>query len=292
MSRLGTMLPDDELLLWPELGDPAEVEFVIGWRLPRATMQSLVDLRAVLSLSAGAEQWQLDGMPDVPVVRLADPAMSSEMAGYAVHWVMRHQRRFDLVIDQQRRKEWSEPDSTPAWGYDVGILGYGTIGATIGQAFGELGYRISGWSRSRRSEPGVTHYAGAEQLDGFLAGVDAVVNVLPSTPETTRLLDRDRLAAMRPGSILVNLGRGTVLDEEALIDALDDGPLGAAVLDVTDPEPPSADSPLWTHPGVVLTPHIAGRTRLETSSELVVANIERIRRGEDPYPLLDRSRGY
>ena len=292
LDRLGPMLPDDDLLLWPETGEPSEVEFVIAWRLPRAAMQEFVNLQAVLSLSAGAEQWQSEGMPDVPVVRLADPAMSKEMAGYAVHWVMRHQRRFAEIIAQQRRGEWSEPPSTPAWDYDVGILGYGTIGATIGHAFRELDYRVSGWSRSGPSEPGVTHYAGTEQLDDFLGSVDAVVNVLPSTPETTGLLTGDRLAAMRPGSVLVNLGRGTVLDEDALIEALDDGPLGAAVLDVTDPEPPAADSPLWSHPAVVLTPHIAGRTRLETSSELVVDNITRIRNGQDPSPLLDRSRGY
>lgn len=292
IERLGAMLPDDELRLWPDTGDAATVEFAIAWRLPRATMHSFTNLRAVLSLSAGAEQWQQEGMPDVPIVRLADPAMSSEMAAYAVHWVMHHQRRFDVILEQQRQGIWDEPPSTPAWDYNVGVLGYGTIGMTIGHAFKQLGYQVSGWSRSGRSEPGVTHYAGAEQLVEFLGAVDAVVNVLPSTPETTKLLDRPRLAAMRPGSVLVNIGRGTVLDEFALVEALDGGPLGAAVLDVTDPEPPPADSPLWNHPGVVLTPHVAGRTRLETSSELVVANIARIRSGEEPFPLLDRSVGY
>ena len=130
------------------------------------------------------------------------------------------------------------------------------------------------------------------QLEAFLGDCDAVIDVLPSTDETRHVLDAERLAQFTEGSLLVNIGRGTTVDEVALLDALDSGPIAAAVLDVTDPEPPAEDSPLWQHPKVTLTPHVAGRTRLETSVALVVANIARIRSGEAPFPLLDRTRGY
>lgn len=292
LAHLGTLLPDDDLYAWPEIGDPSDVEFVIGWRLPRATMRSFVNLRYVLSLSAGAEQWMQEGMPDVPVVRLEDPSMSEEMAAYALHWVLHHQRAFDQMLEQRRSRIWEEPPSVPAWDYRVGILGYGLIGRRIAAAFTELGYLVRGWSRTGGRRDDAVQYAGPDQLAEFLGDSDAVINVLPSTAETHHLLDAERLALFTNGSLLVNIGRGTTVDEEALLAALDDGPLAAAVLDVTDPEPPADDSPLWEHPRVILTPHVAGRTRLETAAALVVENIARIRSGGTPFPLLDRDRGY
>jgi len=292
MSEFARLLPEETVHLWPDVGDPADVEFVIAWIMPRAALRDLPNLQAVLSLGAGAEQWQKDGMPDVPVVRLVDPAMSDEMATYALAWVLRLQRRFEVCEAQQRDGVWGDVDYTQAWKYHVGILGYGNIGARVGQAFLDLGYPVNGWSRSGGDDPNVTHYTGADELDAFLANSDAVVNVLPSTAATTDLLDAMRFEQMREGSILVNMGRGTVLVDDDLIDALDNGPLATAVLDVTDPEPTPPESAFWAHPKVILTPHVAGSTQVRSASELVAANIMRIRAGEQPFPLLDRSRGY
>lgn len=292
MAEFARLLPEETVHLWPDVGDPSDVEFVIAWIMPRAALRDLPNLKAVLSLGAGAEQWQKDGMPDVPVVRLVDPAMSDEMATYALAWVLRLQRRFEVCEAQQRDGVWGDVDYTQAWKYRVGILGYGNIGARVGQAFLDLGYPVNGWSRSGGDDPNVTHYVGVDELDGFLANSDAVVNVLPSTAATTDLLDATRFEQMREGSILVNMGRGTVLVDDDLIDALDNGPLATAVLDVTDPEPTPPESAFWTHPNVILTPHVAGSTQVRSASELVAANIIRIREGEQPFPLLDRSRGY
>ena len=287
------LLPDDEIHLWPELGDPEEVEFVVAWRMPRAALAQLPNLRAILSLGAGAEQWQKDGMPDVPVVRLADPAMSNEMASYALHWVIHLQRRFDLSVGLQRSHRWEEPEYTQAWAFPVGILGYGTIGSRIGRFFVELGHPVHAWSRSGGSSEGVEHYAGLDELGDFLGASRAVVNVLPSTPETTGLLTRERFGQFAEDSIFVNIGRGSVVEnEDDLVEAIDNGPLRAAVLDVTDPEPPAPDSPLFDHPAVFLTAHVAGSTQVRSAATLVADNIGRIRRGEEPFPLLDRARGY
>ncbi len=292
MAALHRLLPDDEIVAWPDVADPDAVEFVIAWRLPRADLQSYANLRAILSLGAGAEQWQQPGVPEVPVVRLADPAMSDEMATYALHWVIRLQRNFDASIAQQPAKVWEQPGYVQAGSHRVGILGFGTIGARVAKAFVDLGYPVNGWSRSGGETEGVTHYAGTDELDAFLANSDSVVNVLPSTAATAGLLNAERLASFAPNSVFVNMGRGTVVDESALVEALDSGPLRAAVLDVTDPEPPVDNSPLWTHPAVTLTPHVAGSTQVASASKLVADNIARIRAGEAPFPLLDRARGY
>lgn len=290
-AELREQLPGEDLRFWPDIGDPAEIDYLVAWRMTPEEMAPFVNLQAILSLGAGTEQWQVPGI-DVPVVRLVDTEMSNEMAGYAIAWVLRHQRKFADIEASQRDSQWQVPDITQPYRYRVGVLGYGEIGSRIGRAFRDLGYPVNGWTRSGRDEQAVQHFAGLDQLGEFLGSSDAVVSVLPSTPATLGLLDAERLAQFSEGSVLINIGRGTVLDETALIDALDAGPLAAAVLDVTNPEPPSPDSPLWSHPAVTLTPHISGMTQVRSASKLIAANIRRLRTGEEPFPLLDRSRGY
>lgn len=292
-AHLQQQFPEDEILIWPDVGRPQDVEFVVAWVMKREALASFVNLRAILSLGAGAEQWMKPGMPDVPIVRLADPQMSNEMATYALHWVIRHQRQFGRHTEAQADTRWEAVEYTPATDYRVGILGYGNIGRRIGDAFLDLGYVVNSWSRSGGNTPGVSHYAGLGELEGFLAHSDAVINVLPSNESTTGLLTVDRLRVMPESSIFVNIGRGTVLDsEDDLMSVLDAGPLSAAVLDVTSPEPPAPESKLWTHPKVRLTPHVAGATLVSSATALLSDNIRRIRAGEEPFPVLDVGRGY
>lgn len=292
-AELTAVMPDEELWLWPDCGDLAEVEYVIAWVMGRKDLATLPNLQAIFSLGAGTEQWQKPGIPDVPVVRLADPAMANEMAAYAVAWVVRHHRGFVEAEISQRAGEWKIPDRKQLADYRVGLLGYGEIGSRIGQAFVDLGYPVNAWTRSGRDDNTITHFAGTGELDEFLAASDTVINVLPSTTATTGLLTADRLAAFVEGSLFVNVGRGTVLADEAdLIDALNNGPLAAAVLDVTNPEPPVAESLLYTHDAVTLTAHISGTTQVRSASRLIAENVARLRQGEQAFPLLDRSRGY
>ncbi len=287
------LLPGEDVRWYPDIGDPAEIEFVVAWLMARSELSELPNLRAILCLGAGTEQWQKPGMPDVPVVRLADPAMADQMAAYAVSYVVRHQRGFAGVEALQVERSWTIPTTPPTWSYKIGILGYGTIGARIGEAFAALGYPINAWTRSQRETPGVTHFAGIDQLEDFLGASSAVINVLPSTEATIGLLDRARFAQFSPDALFMNVGRGTVVEsDQALVDALDNGPLAAAILDVTNPEPLDADSPLWDHRAVTLTPHLSGVTQVRSAAQVVAANIARFRAGEAVEPLLDRSRGY
>ena len=288
-----TLLEGEDLRWYPDIGDPADIEFVVAWLMSRGELSELPNLQAILCLGAGTEQWQKPGMPDVPVVRLADPAMADQMAAYAVSYVVRHQRGFAGVEQLQRERSWTIPTTPQTWSYRIGILGHGTIGARIGQAFAALGYPVNAWTRSHRETPGVTHYAGADQLDDFLGASNVVINVLPSTESTTGLLTRERFDRFAPDALFINVGRGTVIESDgALVAALDDGPLAAAILDVTSPEPLPDDSPLWDHPAVTLTPHLSGVTQVRSAAQVVAANIARFRAGEPVEPLLDRTRGY
>jgi glyoxylate/hydroxypyruvate reductase A len=293
IAELSKLLPDETFVAWPDCPEPADVDLVVAWKMRRADLATFTSLKGILSMGAGAEQWQKDGTPDVPIVRLADPTMSDEMASYSVHWVTRFHRGFDVAQAQQGKSAWDKITAVSASEFRVGILGYGTIGSRIGRAFSDLGYGVNAWSRSGTNDSNVSSFTGPDQLAKFLGSSNAVINVLPSTDATTGLLDPTRLAQFRDGSVLINIGRGTVLSSESdLLHAIDDGPLRAAVLDVTNPEPPASDSPLFSHPGVHLTPHIAAITQMSSSVGLIAANITRIRKGESPYPVVDPSTGY
>lgn len=298
LAELQRHLPDEDFVLWSD-GDVSldrdAVEMVVAWRMKRADLQSFTNLDTILSLGAGTEQWQREGTPPVRIVRLADPAMSDEMAAYALHWVLHFQRDFDSRFTSADLGDWGSVSGTfPAPSeHRIGILGYGTIGRRIGKAFAELGHPINAWSRSGTDDAGVNSFAGLDQLADFLGGCDAVINVLPNTPATAGLLTAERFAQFAQGSVFINIGRGTVVaDEGGLIAALESGPLRAAVLDVTHPEPPNPDSLLVGHPQVWLTPHIAGSTQAASATKLIAANISRIRNGEDPFPVVDPAAGY
>ena len=293
MSELARHLPGEELLLWPDVDDHEAVEMLVAWRMKRSDLASFPNLATILSMSAGTEQWQREGTPAVQIVRLVDPLMSNEMATYVLHWVVHFQRGFNARFGPEDLGRWGSEVAPGPHDYRVGILGYGTIGRRIGQAFTDLGFQVKAWSRSGTDDSSVTSYAGLENLEGFLGSCDAVVNVLPNTPATSGLLTADRWRQFKPGATFINIGRGSVVaDEGELVAAVDVGQLGAVVVDVTNPEPPAPLSPLLAHPRIHVTPHIAGATQVPTAAALIAANITRIRNGEQPFPVVDTTLGY
>ena len=284
-------LPEMEIYVWPDVPDVEAVEYACIGLHDAADFARYPNLKAILAMSAGIEQFRKVD-PAIPVVRLADEVMSNEMAAYALHWVAHFQKRFDLYLEHQRESRWEDVDYTPASEFRVGILGFGTIGRVVAETFRRLDYQVNAWSRNKKDANGVTTYAGADQLDTFLGASDAVVNILPNTPETRGLMNAARFRAMPPDSIYVTMGRGATTDADGLVEVLDAEHLRAAVLDVTRPEPLPADSPLWNHQRIRITPHVAGYTQVASATALIVANIRRIQAGETPFPLLDRSLGY
>lgn len=297
VDRLQELMPAEDVRLWSESVDPTSVEFLVAFTFDYERLVDFERLRAILCTGAGVDQWLHPAVPDVPVVRLADPAMAEEMASYALHWVVRHQRGFDGFADLQRQHRFGGPSYKANPEFCVCVLGYGEIGKRVADSFASLGYSVVAWSRSGVVEPS-SHERGSvngcSSLDGLkraLSSSDAVVSVLPSTAETAGLLNAERLGWFKPDAVFINMGRGTVVDESALTEALDLGHLAHAVLDVTHPEPPTGPE-LFDHPKITLTGHSAGPTVISTGSVLIAANIERIRNGDDPFPLLDRNHGY
>lgn len=285
--------PDLPFRIWPDIGDGAAVEYLIAWQPPAEFMQSLPNLKVLFSIGAGVDQIGLEQVPpSVSVVRMVEPGIVSGMVEFATMAVLALHRNLLDYQRAQRAAEWRQLEVVPAAERRVGIMGLGVLGQAVLQALAPFGLALRGWSRTPKQLPGVACYSGADGLDAFLGECDILVCLLPLTDATRGILDLRLFMRLPKGAALVNLGRGGHLDQSALLEALDSGRLSAAVLDVCEPEPLPSGHPFWQHPGIVLTPHIAGVTRPETAARVVLENIRRHRRGEPLHDIVDRAAGY
>ena len=273
--------------------DPAEVDYIVY--APNSTVQDFTPytrLTAVLSLWAGVESIVGNQTLTVPLARMVDAGLTEGMVEWCVGHVLRHHLGMDAHILGQDGT-WRNGTIPPlARDRQVAVLGLGALGRAVAQALVALGFRVSGWSRSEKSVAGVEARHGEDGLDMVLDRAAIVVLLLPDTPATTNLLDARRLALLPRGAVLINPGRGPLIDDDALLAALDSGQIGHATLDVFRIEPLPADHPFWAHPGVTVTPHIASETRPSSASRAIAENIRRGEAGEPFIHLVDRALGY
>lgn len=285
--------PDIQLHLWPEIGDPQEIEVLIAWQPPETLMETFPNLKVLLSVGAGADQFDLAALPpDLPVVRMIEPGLTQGMVEYVTFAVLGLHRDMVRYLRQQREEKWLAHSVKPAATRRVGVMGLGELGQAALRQLASFGFDCAGWSRTPRKLDGIECFHGAAQLDAFLARSDILVCLLPLTAETRGLLNRDLFSQLPRGAALVQAGRGAQLNHQDLLDALDSGQLGAAVIDVTDPEPLPPAHPFWRHPAIWLTPHIASQTQNESAVAALLENLRRYQRGEPMVGLIDRTRGY
>jgi glyoxylate/hydroxypyruvate reductase A len=285
--------PDIEFHLWPETGDLAAVEYLIAWEPPPGLLDSLPNLKVVFSSGAGVDHLDLSSVPPrVPVVRMVEPGIVNGMIEYVTMSVLALHRNLIDYLRAQAAGAWQPIEVDPASARSVGVMGLGVLGQAVLERLGPFGYPRYGWNRSPKTIPGVTCYTGPQTLQRFVARCDILVCLLPLTGETRGILDRRLFAALPRGASLINVGRGGHLDQQALLEALDSGHLAAAILDVCEPEPLPALHPFWTHPRILLTPHIASMTQPETAALVLLENIRRHRRGEPLRDVIDRGQGY
>lgn len=286
--------PDMTVHDWPYDGDPAEIEFALVWAPPRGMLRRFPNLRAIFSIGAGIDHLASDPeLPDgVPVVRMVEPGLTAGMIEYVLLGVLTHHRFMLDFATQQRAKIWREILQVPASKRRVGIMGLGMLGSAVADTLAGLGFEVSGWSRGPKDRPGIATFHGEAGFAPFLAGTDILVCLLPHTPETDGLLDARAFAKLPRGAALINVGRGGLVVEADLLAALDSGQIGGATLDVFRQEPLPADSPFWSHPRVILTPHVASMTIPDSAAAAVAANIRRLRAGQPLEHAVDLRRGY
>jgi glyoxylate/hydroxypyruvate reductase A len=285
--------PEMPFRIWPDVGDPKDVRYLGVWMPPDDIATTFPNLELLFSVGAGVDQFDLARLPpEIPLIRMIDPGIMESMIEYATMAVLALHRDLVHFIAQQRAQVWQEIQIVSAAQRRVGIMGLGRLGQAVLEQLKPFGFPLAGWNRSPREIAGVRCYAGAESLREFLAQTDILVCLLPLTVETRGILNRDLFEQLPRGARLVNVGRGGHLVEADLLDALARGVLSAAVLDVTEPEPPPAGHPFWSHPRILLTPHNASMTAPETAVEFVLDTIGRHQRGEALPGLVDRTRGY
>ncbi len=272
---------------------PSDVDYIIYTpNGPVKDFTPFTNVKLVQSLWAGVETALKNNTLTQPLARMVDPGMREGMADYVLGHVMRHHLGA-VEFETAQAGEWRNDLAAPlARSRTVGILGIGSLGMYCAHAVARQGFNVVGWSRSLKSDDVVKCYTGADGLRDVLAQSDILVLLLPDTPQTTNMITADSIAQMKDGAAIINPGRGPLIDDTALLAGLDSGKLSGATLDVFRVEPLPANDPYWAHPKVLITPHIASETRMETASEVVVENIVRGEIGKPFLHLVDRDAGY
>ncbi|WP_375449636.1 2-hydroxyacid dehydrogenase [uncultured Devosia sp.] len=293
-SLFRTQLPEHEVFTQaPQRGD-APVPYIVVGRPAPGLIASVPGLELVLSLNAGIEHLLASGeVPDhLPIVRLVDDGLADGMSDWVLGHALAWHRNLAFYKDLQAKREWSPQPEKLARERIVAVLGAGALGAQAAGHFVRFGFQTRVWSRSCRQVEGAKSFAGRDGLQAAVAGADILVNLLPLTAETANVVNANVLGALAPGALFINGARGGHVVDGDLIAALDGGGLSSAALDVFRTEPLPADDPLWSHPRVLLSPHVAAPTHARTAVAEMAETIRRYERGEKLPHLVDRALGY
>ncbi|ALB62347.1 bifunctional glyoxylate/hydroxypyruvate reductase A [Cronobacter condimenti 1330] len=291
-------LPDARLRAW-QPGDDEPAEYALVWHPPYEMLRGRTDLNAIFVLGAGVDSLlsRLDAHPDllpagVPLYRMEDTGMAAQMQEYAVSQVLHWFRRFDDYARLQQEACWQPLEEYRHADFTIGVLGAGVLGGQVAQRLSAWGFPVRCWSRSRKAYPGIASFAGAGELPEFLQGTRVLINLLPNTPDTVGIINASLLASLADDAFVMNLARGAHLVEADLLLAIERGNVKGAMLDVFHKEPLPSESPLWRHPRVRITPHVAAVTRPDEAAAFIAQSITRIARGDMPQNQVDVTRGY
>ena len=292
--------PQLDVRVWPDgVGQPKDIEYAAAWLPPPNVLKNLPNLKVIFSLGAGVDAILKDPtLPEnIPIVRVNDDDLTKRMAEYIVLHVLLHHRQQRRIYANQKLKIWDSFPTHAASALSVGIMGFGVMGQESALRLRDLGFKVAGWSRSRKVIPGVESFAGAAEFDNFLARTDILISLLPATADTDGIINRTTIGKLsRQGPfgapIIINAGRGRQQVASDIHKCLEAGELYAATLDVFAIEPLPSDDPLWSHPRVTITPHISADSDPEVICAYVYAQIERHKAGLPLLNLVDRARGY
>jgi len=275
----------------------ATAEALVCWDLPTENLETVAPhLKWIHIIGAGVEHLcPMDWVPEGVTVVNNKGAHAAKAGEFALMAVLMLHNKMPAIVTNQRSAQWNSLFSTPIAGKTALIVGVGSLGGGAAKQLKKLGIEVLGVSRHGRPHPDVDEMATTERLDEMLARADYVFVATPSTPETRNLFDRKRLQRMKPGAGIVNVGRAAVMDYDALGDLLEGGHLSGAILDVFDPEPLPKDSPIWTAPNLIVTPHVSaddGDNYVQITLDLFFNNMRRYLDGNPLQNVVDPALGY
>ncbi len=292
-STLAAQMPDVEVRIWPEVGNPADIHYLAFMHPKFDLYPDFPNLKAMLSRSAGVESFITHPrLPKVPLGKIDPPGGDPMMTEYVLMHVLRFHRDMPGYQAAQARKEWRRVPIIRPEDRRVGFLGYGVMAKAPAMVLKSLGFAVSAWVRTPKQEAEVPIFHGSAQLEPFLRQTDIAVCLLPLTPETEGLLCSRTFSMMPKGAMLINVGRGKHVVDNDLIRALDDGQLSYAALDALWPEPLPPESPLWLHPRVTVMPHVARRPTVLQLATQIAGNIRSVEAGSGLLQRIDMTKGY
>ena len=294
LEALRRLAPDEAIHTGDAPGPAEDVEAILAFRLPPGTVERHPRLRFVAAAGAGVDELiASSSIPErIPVTRAHDPIQAVRMAQYVALAVLRWHRELPRLERQQAERTWLRTASEPEAAWTVGLMGYGALGRAVASSLSTLGYPLRAWTRTPRDESGIETFAGADALAAFASRTRVLVCLLPLTDATRGIVSDALLEALPRGTYVVNVSRGAIVDESALLRALDAGRLAGAALDVFQHEPLPPDSRLWNDARVLVTPHVAAMPNPETAARQLLDTLARARRGAPLLHVVDRSRGY
>jgi glyoxylate/hydroxypyruvate reductase len=294
-DSFAAQLPDLEIRVWPEPGDPKDIEYLAFMRPDFDVLPEFPNLKAMFSRSAGVEAFiHHPRLPQAPLGKIEPDGGDPMMTEYTVMHVLRFHRELPKYAEAQQNREWLRTRIVRPEERRIGFLGLGLMAKAPALILKQLGFPVSAWVRSPRGaeEDGIRMFHGAGQLEPFLRETDIAVCLLPLTRETEGILCARSFALMPKGAMVINIGRGRHVVEKDLIAALDSGQLSYAALDALWPEPLPKESPLWAHPKVTIMPHVARRPTVAQLVAEIARNIHSVEQGGGLLQEIDKSMGY
>ena len=269
-----------------------KITTAVVWNHRPGLFKQLPNLKLIASLGAGVDHIMND--PDIPpqvsITRIIGDGLSGPMSNFCIGAILHHQRQFDKYLIDKSTKTWDQ-EPNPEREINVGIMGLGALGADLAEKLNYLGFKVFGLSQSRKNIPHVVSYLNAE-MDLFLSKINILVVMLPATESTRAILSKKLFDKLNKGTYLINVARGHHQVTGDIIDALENGQLSGAFLDVFSQEPLPKQSSLWDHPKIMITPHIAVVTKINEAVPQIIASHKRVTIGKLPKILVDRIKGY
>lgn len=286
---------DESLLVqvWPDISDASKVIGAVVWNHPEGVLREFPNLKFISSMGAGVDHVLKDpSLPEgIPIVRIVDDALTKPMTNYLLMATLYCQRKLDKYITDKYERVWDQ-ETDPERDIKVGVMGLGVLGTDIATKLARLEFEVFGFSNSRKDIPGVQSFAGEKELPEFLSKINVLICLLPLTQETKNILNKSLFEKLNKGTFIINAARGRHLVEEDLIEAIDEGIISGAFLDVYRQEPLPPDHPFWNHPKIMMTPHIASITNPPAAIPQIFNNLQAAIQGRPLENKVDMDKEY
>jgi glyoxylate/hydroxypyruvate reductase len=294
VQSLKEKLPKTAIHVYPNISNPDLVQFAICWKPNNYVLQQFPNLKVIQSIGAGVDHITRTQTlhPHQILTRIVDDNLTNDMWEFLLAAVLSNIKQLPFYARQQNDKNWQPTPYRTIKNTTVSILGLGEIGASVAVQFAALGFVVKGWSQSDKNIKNVQCYAGESGFRPCLHDTDFLINLLPLTPATENILDKNALKQTKKGAFLINVGRGEHLVEADLLELLEENHLSGALLDVFRKEPLPQEHLFWTHPKIQMTPHMASLTNFESATTQIAQNYRNFISGNALQDIVSLQKGY